>query len=129
MSPAGAHECRARGQRGWYELAVTWTKERVCTAVLSLVPLVAQQPRDTGLSPSQLLRPALPTPGPQHPSKGWKGVSIPDSRKDSADGAQREARGVHSKCSKFLAGQNRVCWVYLFIFGGEEDYRREKVMI
>lgn len=129
MSPAGAHESSARGQRGWYELAVAWMKQHVCTAVLSLVPLVAQQPRDTSLGPSQLLGPALLTPGPQHPSEGWMGVSIPDSRKGSADGAQRGARGAHSKCSKFLAGQNRVCWLYLFIFGGEEGYRREKVMI
>lgn len=51
------------------------------------------------------------------------------SRKDSAGGARRETRGAHSKCSKFLAGQNRGCWVYLFIFGEEEGYRREKVMI
>lgn len=72
---------------------------------------VAQQPRDTGLGPSQLLGPALLTPGPQQHSKGWTGMSIPASRKDSADGAQREAPGVHGECSKFLAGQNRVCWV------------------
>lgn len=73
MSPAGAHEHGARGQRGWHELAAAGMKQHVCTALLSLVPLVAQQPRDTGLGPSQLLGPALLTPGSQHPSKaGWE---------------------------------------------------------
>lgn len=51
------------------------------------------------------------------------------SREDSADGAQREAQEAHGKCSEFLAGQNRSCWVYLFIFADEEGYRKEKAMI
>lgn len=89
-----------------------------CTATQGHRP--GSQPA-AGASPADTWFPA--------PLKGWVGVSIPDSRKDSADGAQREAWAAHSKCSKFLAGQNRVCWVYLFIFGGGEGYRREKVMI
>lgn len=51
------------------------------------------------------------------------------SREDSADSAQREAQEAHGKCSKFLAGQNRSCWVYLFIFADKEGYRKDKAMI
>lgn len=76
-------------------------------------------PRDTRSGPSQL--PGQPRRhlvlGAPPKAGGWRASLM--SGKDSADGARCEARGPHSKCSKFLAGQKRGCWVYLFIFGGE----------
>lgn len=107
------------GVRGWYELAVAWAKQHVCTAAARcLVPPVAQQPGDTGSGPSQLPGGGWPR---RHlvlsapPKAGGERASLM-SRKDSADGAPCEARGAHSECSEFLAGQNRGCWLYLFVF-------------